>query len=83
MGMKDSDIAATARNEARMVLTFDLDFGEVIFRRGREAWGNRVQSTRFQRRGASSICGREPGATVSNYRARSITARRIPLILVE
>ena len=33
-GMKDEDVLAWAAREARIVLTFDKDFGELAFRYG-------------------------------------------------
>ena len=37
MRMEDPDIVAKARTEARIVLTFDLDFGEIMAFSGRQS----------------------------------------------
>ena len=38
-GMSDEEVMALARREDRIIITFDKDFGELIFKRGEEAPG--------------------------------------------
>jgi len=39
-GISDSDVLSRAQTEARLLLTFDKDFDELVYRRGRAAsWG--------------------------------------------
>ncbi len=36
-GGRDDDVLAKAQAEARVLITFDKDFGELVFRRGKDA----------------------------------------------
>lgn len=36
-GSRDEDVLARARSEARVLVTFDKDFGELVYRRGARA----------------------------------------------
>jgi predicted nuclease of predicted toxin-antitoxin system len=36
-GSSDSDVIARARSEQRLLITFDKDFGELVFRKGANA----------------------------------------------
>lgn len=38
-GINDDDVLALARSERRVLITYDLDFGEIVYRRGMKHTG--------------------------------------------